>query len=152
MRFIGIVLMVLLVVLLASCGNKGGRLIFTSDYPVMVGTYTYSFDVTSDVDAVVGTLVEDHFIYHLTTTTNAKDIVAYDDFGRVYEGEFSTTDGAFTITTDDPWQHQTTTIAITGNFDNTGQTGDGTFTMTFTSGFGDNDGAVVSGTWVSNLV
>jgi hypothetical protein len=152
MRFIGIVSLMAIVLILASCGNKGGRGFVTSDYPVMHGTYAYNFHVTGDADNVVGTLVNEDSIDHLSTTVDGKNIAAYDGHGRVYAGTFSTTDGAFSITTDDASQHQVIEITITGNFDEAHQTGSGTFTMTFVSGFGNEDGAAVTGTWLSEIV
>lgn len=153
MRFIGIVSLMAILFVLASCGNKGGRDgLLASDYPVMHGTYAYNFHITGDADNVVGTLVNEDFIDHLSTTVNGKDIAAYDGHGRVYVGTFSTTDGDFSITTDDESQHQVIEITITGSFDETDQAGSGTFTMTFVSGFGANDGAVVTGDWLSEIV
>lgn len=153
MRFISIVSLMAILLVLASCGSKGGRGgLLASDYPIMYGTYAYDFHVTGDEDDVVGTLVNEDFIDHLITTVNGKDISAYDGRGRVYAGAFSTTEGAFSITTDDMSQHQVIEITISGNFDETDQAGSGTFTMTFVSGFGANDGAVVTGTWDSEKV
>ncbi len=153
MRFIGIVSLMAILLVLASCGNKGGRDgLLASDYPIMQGTYAYDFHVTGDADNVVGTLVNQDFIDHLSTTVNGKDIAAYDGHGRIYVGTFSTTEGAFSIMTDDEWQHEVIEITITGNFNEIGQAGTGTFTMTFVSGFGANDGAVVTGNWASELV
>ncbi len=153
MRFIGLVSVIALLFVMASCGNSGGRDgYFTSDYPVMHGTYAYDFHVTGDTSNVVGTIVNENFIQHLSTTNDGAAISAYDGFGRVYAGTFSNTDGAFTLSTDDPWQNQVIDITITGNFDEVQQTGSGNFTMTFVSGFSANDGVVVTGTWASERV
>lgn len=153
MRFIGLVSVIALLLVMASCGNSGGRDgYFTSDYPVMHGTYAYDFHVTGDAGNVVGTLVNENFIQHLSTTNDGAAISAYDGFGRVYAGTFSNVQGAFTVSTDDPWQRQVIEFTIAGNFDGTEQAGSGTFTMTFKSGFGTNDGAVVTGTWASEKV
>jgi hypothetical protein len=115
MRLFSYILIVTLVLVLASCGNKGGRFVTTGgDYPTMYGTYIYSFHATGDANNVVGVLINEDTVQQFSTTTNGQDILAYDGFGRVYEGTFTTPEGAFTITTSDPWQHQVTTITLTG--------------------------------------
>jgi len=148
MRFAALLSIIAVFALAVSCSGGGGRTILgdiVGGYPVLLGTFGYTFDVTSDPDGAVGTAIDDVFVEYLATTSNGSDIVASDEHGRVWEGSFSDTDGTFTISTDTEYAHQVVEFSIAGTMDANG--GSGTFTLTFVSGFGDDDGKTVSGVW-----
>ncbi len=150
MRFAALLSVIAIFALAVSCGGGGGRTILgdiVGDYPVLLGTFSYTFDVTSDPDGVVGTAIDDVFVEHLVTQSEGAEIEAYDEHGRVWTGSFSDTDGAFMLSTDDEYEHLVVEFSVTGDMDV--NSGSGTFTMTFVSGFGDDDGATVSGVWTA---
>lgn len=142
----------ILALALTSCGGtSGGR--FNPDltgYPSLMGNFTFTFDVSADPDEVVGRLIEDVFVLHLHTTSSGADITAYDDFGRVWDGGFSDTDGAFMLTTGDEYQHQTMEMTVSGTIDE--NDGTGQFSLTFAEGFGDDDLANITGVWEAEIV
>lgn len=150
MRFVALLSVIAIFALAVSCGGGGGRTILgdiIDGYPALLGTFSYTFDVTSDPDGAVGTATEDVFVEHMVTTSTGADIIASDEHGRVWTGSFSDTDGTFTISTDTEYAHQVVEFSIEGEMDV--NSGSGTFTMTFVSGFGDDDGATVSGLWTA---
>jgi hypothetical protein len=150
MRFAALLSVIAVFALAVSCGGGGGRSIvgdIIDGYPALLGTLSYTFDVTSDPDGAVGTAIDDVFVEHMATTSSGANIIASDEHGRVWEGSFSDTDGTFTLSTDDEYAHQVVEFSVTGDLDSNG--GSGTFTLTFVSGFGDDDGATVSGVWTA---
>jgi|GEM_PF-3151767 len=150
MRIAALLLAIAVFALAVSCGGGGGRTVygdFVDDYPALLGTFSYTFDVTGDPDDAVGTAVEDVFVEHMATTSTGADIIASDEHGRIWTGSFSDTDGTFTLSTDDEYAHQTVEFSVSGEMDANG--GSGTFTLTFVSGFGDDDGKTVTGVWTA---
>ncbi len=150
MRIAALLIIGAVFALSVSCSGGGGRTILgdiVGGYPYLLGTYGFTFNITDDPDGVVGTAVEDVFVEHLVTQSDAADIEAYDEHGRVWTGSFSDTDGTFVLSTDDEFAHKVVEFSVSGDWDANG--GSGTFTMTFVSGFGDDDGATVSGTWTA---
>jgi len=144
----------ILALVLVSCGGtsgSGGRYVPNpGGFPILLGNYTFTFDVSADPDDVVGRLIEDVFVLHLHTTSSGADITAYDDFGRVWDGGFSDTDGTFMLTTGDEFQHQRMEISVTGTLDE--NDGSGQFSLTFAEGFGNDDLANITGVWVAEIV
>jgi len=152
MRIALVAIMIALGVLVASCGGtSGGRILPDgAGYPTLLGTFAYTFSITSDPNSIVGRIYDETFVEHLTTTSSGKDISAYDGHGRLYFGQFTTTDGDFSVSTDDAFAGETIEFTIAGKINANG--GTGTFTLTLVDGFGDDDGAVVTGNWEATKV
>jgi len=145
---------VILMLAVLSCGGtsgSGGRFIPNpGGYPALLGTFTFTFEAGSDPAGVMGRVLEDPYVLHLHLTSSNDDISAYDDFGRVWDGGFTDTDGTFALSTDDEFQHERMEISVTGTVDENG--GSGTFSLTLLEGFGDDNGAVVTGVWEAEIV
>ena len=149
-----LIALIIMVFALSACGGtsgSGGRFIPNpGGFPVLLGTFTFNFEVVSDPADVMGRLLDDPYVLHLYTTSSNDDISAYDDFGRVWDGAFTSTGGAFTMSTDDEFQFERMEISVVGVMEEGG--GSGTFTLTLLEGFGDDNGAVVTGNWEADIV
>lgn len=138
-----------------SCGGGGGRNIVlppgdsSSDYPNMSGSYQFTWTVQADPNQVVGRILNPPEILTILLSTSGSTLSGIDSDGRQWLGQFTSTSGALTIVCTQSGTGMVVRSTATGTYNKSSDSASGTYVQVLISGFGEENGATVSGSWVA---